>query len=542
VLRFRGLIRGLFGLLLAGVPALAQQDAPTLRLLILGNDASPIRSAKSQGVDDSAVPALASRAGRVVTAGFLGQPIDDTLLADIRDALAAYYSLLSRPFVDIAIPAQDVAEGSLRVNVIETKRGKVSVEGNRWFDTRQYTDAISTPAGGPIDIQSLAADTAWINRTDRRQATISLRPTDEPAVFDLAINAKDRLPLELTLAVDNTGTRDTGLYRTAIGLDWSNALWRGDDLSYGFLASPDGFRLLQHAVSYLLYLPWRDTMSLTGVTAETRGAVGGGPNGLSVNGHEDVVAWRYSLMLPATPEFTQHVDFGYDFKSTNTNILSGGEVVFPATSELDQFSVSYIARSADTRGWTAVTATLVGSPGHLTPRNTAEALSDQQPSASPSYVYGRISIERLTALPYDAAWDARLTGQFSSDNLLPSEQLAFGGALSIRGFIELAATRDSGVLMQHELRFPPVKPGFLPGLAALGSLVPFVFLDAGAGRNHLNLADVRRSWVEMLSVGPGLTWQLTPSAALRMSWGVPLIRNGHMGPFLGPQFGMQVTF
>jgi hypothetical protein len=46
----------------------------------------------------------------------------------------------------------------------------------------------------------------------------------------------------------------------------------------------------------------------------------------------------------------------------------------------------------------------------------------------------------------------------------------------------------------------------------------------------------------MLSVGPGLTWQIIPTATLRLSWGFPLIRNGHLGSFLGPQFGTQITF
>jgi hemolysin activation/secretion protein len=217
-------------------------------------------------------------------------------------------------------------------------------------------------------------------------------------------------------------------------------------------------------------------------------------------------------------------------------------LVFPATSELDQFVLDYAARRGDFQGWTAFTAILVGSPGHLTPRNTEAALADQQPGVSPSYLYGRISIGWLTALPYDAAWSARLTGQFSSDNLLSSEQLVLGGAQSIRGFVELAATRDSGAVMEQELRFPPIKLDVLPGLSEAGPMVPFVFLDAGVGRNHLDLADVRRSWVEMVSVGPGLTWQFLPSAAFRFSWGFPLVHNGHFGSFLGPQFGTQITF
>jgi hemolysin activation/secretion protein len=546
VLPFRGWVRCLFGLLLTALlacaPAEAQEDRPLLRLLVLGANDSPVRAAKSAGVDDTAVPALASRRARSVTAAFLGRPIDDALLGDIRDQLATYYSSISRPFVDIAIPAQDVAGGVLRVNIIETKRGRVTVEGNRWFDAKQYTDAIRAPPGGPIDIQSLTGDTEWLNRGADRHATISLRPTDEPAIYDIAINAKDDFPLEVTLAADNTGTRDTGLYRTAIGVDWTNAFWRGDDLGYGFLASPDGFRLVQHAVSYTTYLPWRDTMSLFAAAVVTRGTTAGSANGSSINGRADIVSWRYALALPSTPDFVQHIYFGYDFKSTNTNILNGGALIFPTTSELDQFPLSYETRRNDSQGWTALAMILVGSPGHLTPRNTEAALADQQPGASPSYLYGRISIERLTALPHDATWSARLTGQLSSDNLLSSEQLVLGGAQSIRGFVELAATRDSGAVMQQELRFPPISPSVLPGLSEAGPVVPFGFLDAGVGRNHLDLADVRRSWVEMVSVGPGLTWQFVPSAALRFSWGFPLVHNGHFGSFLGPQFGTQITF
>lgn len=532
------------GLLLTAIlishHALAQQDPLVLRLLVFRPDTKQAVSARAAGVDDAAVPALATAEGRSITGAFIGRRIDEALLAEIRDGLADYYGRIGRPFVDIAIPAQDVVKGTLRVNVLETTRGQVTVEGNRWFDARQYIDAIRIPSGGPIDIQSLTTDTEWLNRNDHRHVTISIRQTDDPAVYDLAIHAKDRLPLTLTLAADNTGTQDTGLYRTGIGLDWSNAFWRGDDFSYAFLTAPSGFRLKEHAVSYTTYLPWRDSITVAAVTADTRVSepFGGG----STNGHTDIVSWRYAVALPSTAEFLQHIELGFDFKSTNTNILSGGITVFPSTSEVDQFSAGYIARRAYFLGVTGLAALLVASPGHLTPLNTEAAFAAQQPGASSSYVYGRIGIDRLTNLPFDTVWSARLTAQYSSVNLLSSEQLAFGGAQSIRGFADQGATRDAGVVMQHELRFAPEKPALLQGLPDSGPLVPFVFLDAGAGRNHLEMANVRRSWVEMVSTGPGLSWQFTPGASLRLSWGFPLVRNGHPGPLLGPQFGTQITF
>ena len=94
----------------------------------------------------------------------------------------------------------------------------------------------------------------------------------------------------------------------------------------------------------------------------------------------------------------------------------------------------------------------------------------------------------------------------------------------------------------EELRLAPVKIGLFHRQTDSELMVPFVFLDLGAGRNHLDLAGIQRSWLEMVSTGPGLTWQFARNAALRFTWGFPLIRNGHTGPFLGPQFGAQITF
>jgi Haemolysin secretion/activation protein ShlB/FhaC/HecB len=100
---------------------------------------------------------------------------------------------------------------------------------------------------------------------------------------------------------------------------------------------------------------------------------------------------------------------------------------------------------------------LVGAPEYLTAGNTKSALGAQQPGASPPHPYGRVGIERLTSLPLNSVWNTGLTGQFSSDNLLPSEQLVFEGIRSIRGFVELGATREEGVVMQNELRLAPMK-------------------------------------------------------------------------------------
>jgi len=249
---------------------------------------------------------------------------------------------------------------------------------------------------------------------------------------------------------------------------------------------------------------------------------------------------RYTTWFPRQAGFSQHLDVGGDFKTTNSNVLSGGTQVFRASADIDQGVIAYTLQANDRLGSTSLVVTLAASPGSLSSGNTASAFAAQQPGAMPNYFYGRAAVERVTSLVAGAAWDVRLTMQVSNANLLPSEQLMFAGVQSIRGFVEQGAQRDEGVVVQNELRGPPIQNAF-GGITAEGP-VPFVFLDQVIGRNHRDVAGYRASWLELVSIGPGLSWQLSSAASFRFTWGVPLIRNGHAGPLLGPQFGTQISF
>ena len=71
-------------------------------------------------------------------------------------------------------------------------------------------------------------------------------------------------------------------------------------------------------------------------------------------------------------------------------------------------------------------------------------------------------------------------------------------------------------------------------------LVPFLFVDYGAGWNHRDV-DGSSSWLMLSSIGPGVSWQIQRYLSARFTWGIPLQRQGGVGPLLGPQFGVQLT-
>ncbi len=492
------------------------------------------------GVDATRVPAIPVVDAQRLIQPFLGKPIDGALLLAFRKDLQDYFISIHQPFVSVIIPPQIVDSGVVQVIVLVGRLGKVTVAGNEWFDAGQYTGALHVQPGGPIDGAQLDSDLDWINRNQYRHAAVVAQPGQQVGTTDLQVRTQERLPVSASFGVDNTGTQATNLYRLSSGVDWGNAFWRGDDLSANFTMSPDAYLVREYSLGYVAMLPWHDTLSLSGSISTSHP-----PEGSIVGsqGMTDNVSLRYQAELPAPSWLTHHLVLGYDFKSTNNNLLFGGSSIFNTTSEIDQFVVGYGGVVPDAWGTTSFDLALFVSPGGITPNNTNAAFSAQQAGATANYVYGHIVAERLTRLPAGFTWDVRGTAQVSDATLLPSEQLIFGGYASVRGFVEQGATRDNGVLLENELRLPPIQTG-LPKLLGAKSvddqLVPFVFFDLGAGWNHQEFDGVA-SWVELSSIGPGVTWQVERYLSLRFTWGIPLQRYGTVGPLLGPQFGLQLS-
>jgi len=499
--------------------------------------------------DASRVPALATPDAQAALRMYIGLPLSQVLLDSLRAAIGKYYGSINRPFVSVAIPKQDVTDGVVQVVVIEGHLGKLGVAGNRWFDAQQYRDAIRLQPGDPIDNAALQSDIDWINANPYRHATVAASAGAQPGATDLTVQAQDRFPFSASAGIDNTGNSSTGLYRAWTALDWGNALWRGDDLSYRFTTSPEDPRMLkQHAASYTGYLPWRDTLNLAAsmVDSRTRGT----SSPISTTGHNDYLSLRYQhglpiLQIPGFGALTQTVTAGYDFKSSNNNILFGGVSVFPTTTEIDQFAGVYGASLPDALGSTHLALTFIGSPGNLSGLNKTALFQTQQAGARADYVYGNIAIERLTELALGASWDAKAFYQRSNGALLASEQVPFGGPTANRGFVTAGATRDEGFQMQHELRAPALAPNLPHRLGVEGwqdQFLAFLFFDYGIGWNHPPPGTRNDSWLSEMTIGPGFSYQLERYLTMRFTYGVPLQRVGFTGDTLRSQFAVTLTY
>jgi len=228
-----------------------------------------------------------------------------------------------------------------------------------------------------------------------------------------------------------------------------------------------------HSLAYVIPLPWHDTLTLSGAYALAKPELG--PD-LGLTGVIGQASLRYSIALPSigndpvhqVPILSQALQFGFDFKSTNNNLLFGGTQVSNTTTEIDQFPIVYNAAVNDRFGQTTLENDFVYSPGGLTSRNNSSFFAAQTGTSfvKADYIYDHIAIERVTRLPADlnwakrlgwmkdASWLTKVVAQTSNRSLLPSEQMGIGGAESVRGYDEHEEGGSSGVLVSEELRSP----------------------------------------------------------------------------------------
>jgi hemolysin activation/secretion protein len=178
----------------------------------------------------------------------------------------------------------------------------------------------------------------------------------------------------------------------------------------------------------------------------------------------------------------------------------------------------------------------------LSALNNTATFQTQQANATADYIYGSFGAERLTTVVSAITWFTRATLQLSNATLLSSEQMAFGGADSNRGFITSGVTRDNGFQLVNEFRAPTLG-GALARTVGLDDedhqIMPFLFIDYGRGWNR---RATNGTAVAMTTIGPGLSLQLGRHTSLRATYGVPVQKMGPTGRELLSQFSAVTTF
>jgi Hemolysin activation/secretion protein len=456
-----------------------------------------------------------SQAFRTTVEPYLNQPVSLRTLSQLSHDIIRFYRYNKRPVIDVLIPEQRITEGTLQIVVLEGTVGKVQVQDGRffsWDDTARWIE--STRVGGEIYEPWLEDDLFWLNQNPFRRVGVDLKPGSENGLTDVLFTVDDVFPIRAYVGYDDTGVRVLGLERLSAGFMVGNLTGRGDTASYQYTTDSDLYRLHAHAATYTLPINRDYTFQTYGSWAGVSPTVGGGFN-------QDGESWMSGFALVRTLEKNRYVDqnvsIGFDFKATNNNLEFGGTNVFASEADLTSINLGYQDLFRDNCDqYRIFDVDLIIGPGSgFTKNNNATAFSTIRPDTDPVFVYARARYERAHNLTEDWQLTFRGVGQVTSDRLLFSEMLGFGGYDSIRGYDQRTANGDHGWITSFEFGPRPVP---LEICGQEGRLRVYVFGDLGQAFT-MNPQPGEFSDLFMSSAGFGMRFSLAQDLMFRFDYG-----------------------
>jgi hemolysin activation/secretion protein len=449
---------------------------------------------------------------------YIGQEITLARLQELTNGILTAYRASDYPLVDVYLPEQDITRGKIQLVVREAVLGQVIVEGATHSKPEKLIRQIRTAPGERINGRELEADLEWLNEVPGRRIDLIYSRGQADGTSDLVLKTEDQFPIQAYAGYANTGINQTGQTEWASGLIWNNILGSEHSASYGFSGDADLNNLNAHSLVYQVPLPWRHTIEVFGAYVLSSSNLDDPAFPLQVDGKSLQATGNYRIPLPRLrPNWRNELTLGTDYKSTNTDVLFGGDSFSDTTAVVFQLRLGYDLTVRDEWGATAFQINATVSPGGSVHGNNDEAFNLLREDSTADYFYTSATLERTVKLPKEFGLLFRAEGQYTEARLISTEQLLGGGYRTVRGFDENLARGDSGAVTTLQFMLPPldVAPPFL-GLGE-DSLVFYAFQDSAFLYN--NDPDFLDPDPSLHSLGFGMDYRLADHLSLRASYG-----------------------
>lgn len=181
-----------------------------------------------------------SRELAVLIADYLGRPITLIEIYDAADEVANFYVRQGYTLASVTVPAQRVADGIVRLEVIEGRYGVVQVEGSSSYSAdlvRRHLGDL--PYGKPYKAGELQDGMRQLNRLPGLSAKAVLRPGETYGTSDVVVQVTEQ-STSGSFVVDNYGRENIGEFRVAASTTFNNPTGVADQLQLLALRSEDG--------------------------------------------------------------------------------------------------------------------------------------------------------------------------------------------------------------------------------------------------------------------------------------------------------------
>jgi len=488
------------------------QAEPTQRFYIKEYRVDGAKRLKPLEVEEAVYPFLGP--GR--TAGDVEQA---------RQALEKVYHDKGFQTVSVVVPPQDPRRGIIRLQIAESKVGRLRVKGSDWFLPSRIKEEVPSVAEGTVpNLTRFGYELNAANRMADRGIVPVLRPGVEPGTVDIDLNVEDKSPLHGSLELNNRYSANTSSLRLNGGLSYSNLFQLGHTLGGNFQIAPEDLDDAQvYSGYYLARVAEKTSLMLQGTKQNSDISTLGGA---AVSGRGEIIGLHALFDLPITKGFYQTVNLGVDYKQFDEDIVVGSDTI-SSPIEYYPFSANYSANWLEDNSFTDLNLSL---NFHLRGMGSdADDFNDKRIKASGSFLYLRADASHTHDLSNGSQVFGKLQGQASTSPLINSEQIAGGGLGNVRGYLEATALGDNGLFGTFEFRSPSFFGKPTLSTKAENEWRFHAFADVGVvGIYEALPGQDSESWFS--SVGIGTRADIRKHYHGSLDVGVPLVEQGETKP------------
>lgn len=474
-----------------------------------------------------------------LVAPFVGE---GKVYGDVQKALEAVegeYRRLGYGTVQVYVPEQELANGTVRLQVSEGVVGRINIQGNAHFDVDNIRASLPhLKEGVAPNMRRLSENVQLANESPAKQVEVTLGVSEDEGKVDIKVEVKEEHPERIYLTLDNTGTKASGKHRIGVSYQNANIANRDQVLTLAYttaLDQPSGVDVNVFSIGYRLPLySVGDSIDIiygnSGTTTPASVLAPGGT--LALNGKGAVLGLRYNHIFPRAGEYTSRLVLGYDYKYMNTRCTTNGN-----PTSIDPPGTTASCTPYTLRPLTATYSGQWQRPGEAIDFNVG-ILYHAFPMGSLytgprgvdrySFVTTRQTSDRFSALRAGGSYSTAITGewlgraaisgQYTNNPLPAGEQLGLTGGSTVRGFLERAVSTDRGYVVNLEV----YSPDYAKALNLQGSLKGVGFVDWASGQNLQSNSFARAN---VASAGIGLRYTLNKDISARLD--IARVLEGH---------------
>ena len=370
-------------------------------------------------------------------------------LGEVVARITAYYQARGYPLARAIIPAQEIRDGLVDIQVIEARYGGIKLDNRSRVRDSLLQDTLAPIKSGEV-IEQRTMDHSLLLLADIPGALVgaTVRPGTEVGTSDLVINVAPGPFLTGSVVLDGYGNRFTGRERLGGTLNIVGPLRHGDYLSLNVLTSGQG--LNYGRLTYETLLNGHGTR-LGGAYSMMRYKLGDTLKSIEAHGTAEVASLWVRQPLLRRASHNLYGQLQYD----QTKLRDHVDLVGLKTDRhLDTWTASLSGDLRDSLlGGGINTASVRYTAGRVAFDDPAAQTADAATARTQgSFHKWNLNLSRLQRVaPNDALYVA-LAAQWASKNLDSSQKMTIGGPYTVRGHDTGALSGDKGMFGSVEWR------------------------------------------------------------------------------------------